>query len=94
MTKLVNKPEHGEIITEAGKASSSMQLFLDELVLTINGQLLGDALLLQSHPVAHLPSAGSWTGGMIYVSDATGGAVPAFSDGSNWLSVIDRSVIA
>lgn len=32
-------------------------------------------------------------GRLIYVSDATGGAVPAFSDGVNWLRVTDRTVI-
>lgn len=32
-------------------------------------------------------------GRLIYVSNATGGAVPAFSDGVNWLRVTDRTVI-
>ena len=31
---------------------------------------------------------------MIYVSDESGGAVPAFSDGSDWRRVSDRAVIS
>ena len=94
MKQLVNAPEHGETITEAGKASSSMQLFLDELVLLINGQLLGDALNLSIHKVSDVPSAASWTGAMIYVPDESGGPVPAFSDGTNWRRCTDRVVIS
>jgi hypothetical protein len=33
-------------------------------------------------------------GRLIYVSDASGGAVPAFSDGFSWLRVTDRTVIS
>jgi hypothetical protein len=33
-------------------------------------------------------------GAMIYVTDDTGGAVPAFSDGTNWRRVTDRNVIS
>jgi hypothetical protein len=94
MPQIVNVPEHGETISTGGKASSSMQLFLDELVLAINGQLLGDALKLSAHTVSDLPDAGSWTGAMIYVSDETGGAVTAFSDGSVWRRTTDRAVVS
>lgn len=43
--------------------------------------------------VATLPAA---TGPkrLIYVSDETGGAVPAFNDGASWRRVTDRSVVA
>jgi hypothetical protein len=33
-------------------------------------------------------------GAMVFVSNALGGAVPAFADGANWRSVVDRSIIA
>lgn len=42
---------------------------------------------------ASLPSAAT-AGGVIYVSDDVGGAVLAFSDGTNWRRVTDRAVIA
>lgn len=51
------------------------------------------AVFLKSYTVAGVPSA-SVAGGMIYVSNETGGAVPAFSDGTNWRRVTDRAVVA
>ena len=46
---------------------------------------------LPSYTVATLPAATS-PGMMIYVSDETGGAVPCFSDGTDWRRVTDRAV--
>lgn len=43
--------------------------------------------------VATLPSAAS-AGGLIYVSDESGGSVLAFSDGTNWRRVTDRAVVS
>jgi len=48
---------------------------------------------LSSFTVATLPSP-SVAGAMIYVSDETGGAVPAFSDGSDWRRVTDRVIVS
>lgn len=49
---------------------------------------------LGSYSTASLPSASnSGAGAMIFVSDAVGGSIPAFSDGVNWLRCTDRSVI-
>ena len=39
---------------------------------------------LTAFPKTDLPSAADYTGCMIYVPDATGGPVPAYSDGSAW----------
>jgi len=36
----------------------------------------------------------NFTGAMIYVTNEVGGAVPAFSDGTNWRRVTDRAVIS
>ena len=44
--------------------------------------------------VADVPAAANWTGCLIYVSDETGGATVAFSDGSDWRRVQDRAVVA
>jgi hypothetical protein len=46
-----------------------------------------------SYVVANLPDA-SVAGQMIYVSDETGGAVMAFSDGSNWRRITDRAIVS
>lgn len=48
---------------------------------------------LASYAKASLPSV-SPAGQMIYVTDETGGAVPAFSDGTNWRRVQDRNVVS
>jgi hypothetical protein len=48
-----------------------------------------------SYTVATVPSASATgAGSMIYVSDETGGAVMAFSDGTDWRRVTDRAVIS
>lgn len=46
-----------------------------------------------AYVVANLPDA-SVAGQMIYVSDETGGAVMAFSDGTNWRRITDRTVVS
>jgi hypothetical protein len=43
--------------------------------------------------VASMPDATSLFGHYIYVIDATGGPVMAFSDGVNWRSWVDRIII-
>lgn len=53
------------------------------------------AVRLGRTTVANLPSAaGAGDGAIVYVQDAPGGPVVAFSDGSHWRSVVDRSVLA
>lgn len=49
---------------------------------------------LQEFTVATLPYASEWRGGLVYVSNESGGAVPAFSDGTNWRRVTDRVVVS
>lgn len=51
-------------------------------------------LRLISYTVATVPTASLWEGALIYVSDETGGATPAFSDGTNWRRVADRAVVS
>ena len=52
----------------------------------------GGPVVLPTYLVGGLPSV-TPAGRMIYVSDESGGAVPAFSDGANWLRVTDRAVV-
>ena len=54
---------------------------------------------VRDYTVANLPAAEDFdplNGGaaLIYVSDETGGAVLAFSDGTNWRRVTDRVIVA
>lgn len=53
--------------------------------------------MLPSYTVAQanaIPDAGLEQGMMIFVTDETGGAVPAFFDGTQWRRVTDRTVIS
>ncbi len=47
---------------------------------------------LRSYTVATIPTATA--GHFIYVSDETGGAIPAFGDGTNFRRVSDRTIVA
>ncbi len=60
------------------------------------GLLMNNAVVrLASYTVAGVPSAStSGAGAQIYVSNESGGAVPAFSDGTSWRRVTDRAVIS
>lgn len=50
---------------------------------------------VKSYLKTALPSAsGSGAGALIYVSNEAGGAVIAFSDGTNWRRVTDRAVVS
>ena len=53
----------------------------------------GRTLELASFTVAALPSA-TKAGKVIYVSNEAGGAVLAFSDGTNWRRVTDRAIVS
>ena len=92
MVALVTKPDAGTIITEEDVASVTLQAFFDELVLKLNTNLLGAQVGLTSYTVATLPTV--TTPGMIFVSDETGGAVLAFSDGTNWRRCTDRVIVS
>lgn len=52
----------------------------------------GAMYLLPNYTVATLPTAAN-NGGFIYVTDESGGAVPAFSDAVNWRRVTDRAIV-
>lgn len=51
-------------------------------------------VLLPIFTVATLPPADLWNGGWLHVSDESGGATPAFSDGSDWRRCTDRAVVS
>ena len=54
----------------------------------------GAARPLSSYTVTTLPDATMYLGGIIYVSNDAGGAVPAFSDGVAWRRCTDRAVVS
>lgn len=61
---------------------------------TVNGGTFNpDTLDLPSYNVASLPSA-SDAGWLIFVSDESGGPVPAYADGTNWRRFSDGAVVS
>lgn len=87
---LSNAPIQNDLNT-GGRASQPWALFFTNVAL-----LLGNTQpqQLPTYTVATLPTASTWTGYVIYVSDETGGATLAFSDGTNWRRVQDRNVVS
>jgi hypothetical protein len=63
---------------------------LGELVLS--GLIYPNQFVLPSFTTSTLPSA-AVAGAMIYVTNETGGPVPAFADGTNWRRVTDRAIV-
>lgn len=79
-------------------SNSNFSIFTNDTNrLTIGTAVITSTLPIRfpSFTVAGVPSAATaGAGAMIYVSNETGGAVPAFSDGAAWRRVTDRAVIA
>lgn len=72
------------------RPSAVTMLAADATQVTISG-----SLKLPSYTVGTVPAAATHgAGAMIYVSNETGGAVPAFSDATNWRRVTDRAIVS
>ena len=62
-------------------------------IISASGLIYPDQFVLPTFTVSTLPSA-STPAQMIYVSDESGGATVAFSDGTNWRRVQDRAIVS
>ena len=51
-------------------------------------------LQLKTYTVSTLPTASTYPRGIIYVSNQSTGAEPAFSDGTNWRIFSTRAVVS
>jgi hypothetical protein len=50
---------------------------------------------LRVYKVSELPDATQFTNGEhVFVSDESGGPIPAFSDGTDWRRVTDRVIVS
>ena len=86
-------------VTEAVTSSEDLG-FIDEIYTTaynletvVDGGLVWpEQFRLPPYTVAGLPSA-SIAGCMVFVTDASGGSIPAFADGTNWRRVDDRTIV-
>jgi len=74
--------------------SNSVTMTVSATALSVTGAITATARInFPSYTVGTLPAVGT-ASGMIYVSNETGGAVPAFSDGTNWRRVTDRAIVS
>lgn len=51
-------------------------------------------LQLKTYTVSTLPTASTYPRGVIYVSNQSTGAEPAFSDGTNWRIFSTRAIVS
>lgn len=82
MSHTSNLPRLGEQIIEEGAATLEFHQFLEDMAIDSN------------FTVTTVPDATRYEGRLIYVSDETGGATMAFSDGTDWRRVQDRAIIS
>ena len=92
--QIVTQTQQADPIVEGVIASRQFQTFIDDLVQKLNQSLFGDQVELTSYTVATLPAVDPNRPGMIFVSDESGGAVMAFSDGTDWRRCTDRAVVS
>lgn len=86
-------------VEETVTASDDLGLIIDAVeaesdlgTLVTSGLIYPDQLVLPNYTTSTLPSA-SIPGSFIFVSNATGGSIPAFADGTNWRRVDDRTIV-
>ena len=86
ITEIVTVSEDLGLITDTVTSESDLG------TLVTSGLIYPDQFVLPSYTTSTLPSA-TVSGAMIYVTNESGGAVPAFADGTNWRRVTDRAII-
>ncbi|WP_217450810.1 hypothetical protein [Vogesella oryzae] len=59
----------------------------------VNGSLQATVLRTASYTKATVPAASAYPRGIIYVSDAAGGAAMAWSNGTSWISQLTNVAI-
>ena len=90
-----------EPITDYGTIAETANITIDYGMVADSNSYKGDfeyiletsGVTHDSFKVASLPNAGI-PGQMIYVSNESGGATMAFSDGSNWRRITDRAIVS
>lgn len=75
-----------------GSYAAGLRLATDGTSLGL--EMTKGGLQLPAYTVATLPNVSSYSGRMIYVTNETGGATPAWSNGTNWLRVYDGAIVS
>lgn len=89
-----------ELVTDAVTVSEDLGLVTASVTqnndlgsIVTSGVIVADALVVPTYTVTTLPSANP-AAQIIFVSNESGGAVIAFSDGSNWRRCTDRAIVS
>lgn len=90
MSLIKPPPSNAPIAGEGGVISRSWRPWFQDLARFFGTQ----PIPLASFSISNVPDAAFNTGCIIYVTNEAGGAVPAFSDGTNWRRVTDRNIIS
>jgi hypothetical protein len=92
--KLSPAPIRTVLLQNMTRMSHSWESWFNQIYRMFNESIeLQKPIVLARYTVATVPDATVYTGGTIYVSNESGGAVMAFSDGTNWRRVTDRQII-
>lgn len=83
-------PVKASVVTESGIVSPVWRKWFQLVTSFIGSQ----PFPMAQYTVSTAPAASAFTGCVIYVSNETGGATLAFSDGTNWRRVQDRNIIS
>ncbi len=89
LKSLTYAPIEGEVLLKTGRFTETWARWFDKVYRVVAGK---DPVQLASFVMLELPDPIP-EGQMIYVPDATGGSIPAFSDGVNWRRVDTRAII-
>ena len=72
------------MVTVPQDAPAWARQLADDVNAELRVRARGFPVVLAPFSKTDLPDAARWRGAWIYVTDATGGAIPAYSNGSSW----------
>jgi len=81
------------LTSDSGLITDSVDSSYDLELLVTSGILYPDQFVLPSFTISTLPGANP-AGQMLFVTDETGGSIPAFSDGTNWRRITDAQIVS
>lgn len=84
-------PIKNNVVAPSGGFTNPWVLFFNSIFKLLNNN---QPQQIPAYTVSTLPTASTWTGFLVYVSNETGGATVAFSDGTYWRRVQDRAVVS
>jgi len=81
------------LTSDSGLITNSVSNSYDLGLIALLGPIYPNQLVLPSYTISTLPSANP-AGQMLFLTDETGGSIPAFSDGTNWRRITDAQIVS